>query len=262
VKSLDERVSQVGSNQNKNKRLRIYAILVAVGVAAGAAAYYYGWSEIRYWLANAETRQKLDTEKLDRGYRTAAKLFEEQVRTLLQTDPDIAAKKAQCNAIIVDARQKYMAIVGEIVRSANSFAAAHSVQRSISVDDLHIDAKDVFPDTQMVTEIRLDSVVEKPTSIRMDYGDLIKRYHADVSFTVAVVTGGGKSYPMQAHLSASANPQKDWSFPTAIEAKSWLVTALDGFKQAVESSLNPILNKAKLDFESILHKEEEDALRR
>jgi hypothetical protein len=246
----------------KRKRAKLLLTVVALLTAAAVAAYYYlGWPDMRYLTADPGTRERLETEKLERGYRAAAKAFEQQLRTTLPKDAKIAAKIDAYNSIILSARQKYINLMEEMLKSANSFGAQHS-RRSISMAELHIDPKSVFPDTKLMKEVRVDSVSDKPTSIHTDNEDLLQRYRADVNLTLSLVMVEGQGYPTQERFVATANPQKDWSFPSVDDVKQRILAGFDELSRTVENGIEMTLDKQKLELESMLHKLELEVLQR
>lgn len=213
----------------KSKLTKPIVSAVALLAAGAAASYYYaGWPDLRYLVANAQMRQRLDTEQLQRDYRIQAKTLDQQLRTMLPKDQDIAAKVESYNSLVLNCRKKYVEMLEGLAKSMNSFLTTHG-RRSVSPDALtsKIDPKSAFPDTLLMTEIRVDSVSETPTSIRTDDQDLLKRYHADVTVTISVVMTGGKVTPMQNTLIANATPDKKWTFPSATDVKLRILTFLN-----------------------------------
>jgi hypothetical protein len=208
--------------------------------------------------ADPQTRQRLETETLQEGYRAASKALEQEVRVMLRTDPDVRAKIDGYNLIIVKDRQKYRDMETEVFKSVDSFAAKHS-RKGVDWEKL-ADGKSIFPDTSLMKEVQVQSVSDTPTSIHTDNEDLLQRYRADVNMTLSLVTGDGKGYPTKEQFVASANPQKEWKFPSVIDVKQRILAAFDQLSRTVENRIDLELSKQKLELESTLRKAELESL--
>lgn len=236
----------------RRKRTSLVLSAVAFVLAAAAASYYYpGWSNLRYLMADPQTRQRLDTEQLERGYRDAAKGLDQQLRTALPKDADIEAAIEGCNSAIVNARQKAIQIQKELGDEANAFLAKHS-RGPINVESLHME--NLISDTSSIKEVRVDSVSDKPTSIRTDDGDLLQRYRGDVNVTVSIHNRNGQHFSGSYTFVASANPDKQWRFPSTGEVKERIVAELRNTKKGLQSAFDSTLGEIKQDMESRFHK--------
>ena len=237
--------------------IKLIVLALVLLVAIAAVYYYAGGPDLRYLAADSQTRQRLDTEKLQRDYRIEAKALEQQLRTALTEDQDIAAKIEGYNSIVFNCRKKYIDMLEGMAKSINAFAVAHS-KPSIPPDYFtsKVDVKSTFPDKLLMKELRADSVSDAPTSIRTDEQDLLKRYHADVNVTVSVVMFDGKATPTQNTFIANANPEKKWSFPSVTDVKQRVLTSLDEINRTVQSGTQLELSKLKLELESMVREKE------
>src|SRR5260370_35374722 len=203
----------------------LFAVALALTVAA-ASYYYSGWSHLRYLMADPQTRQRLDAEQLERGYRDAAKALEHELKTTLPKDADILAAIEGCNSVITNARQKLIQIQKELVDEVNAFAAEHSKGRPINQEALHkldmLHMETLISDTLSVKEVRVDSVSDKPTSIRTDNNDLLQRYRGDVNIAFSIHRRDGQQVGGSHIFVTSANPDKQWTFPSKEEVKQYI----------------------------------------
>lgn len=232
----------------KRRRTKLILWASAVLVAVASVSYYAGRPDVGYFFSSSLERQRLETERLQNAYRTASKLFEQQLRAALsKKDPEVAAKIAAYNSLILNARKKYVDIGKEIISSTNKFLAAHS-RPSIALDSFMStdDAKTTFPDTKLMKEIVVDSVSDTPTSIREDKEDLLARYHAEVNVTISIVLGGGAAFPNQIRFIANATPDGNWTFPPVTEAKQRILASMDDLSHTVESMVNLELDKMQM----------------
>jgi hypothetical protein len=228
---------------------------VALVLAAAVASYYYaGWSNLHYLTADPQTRQRLDAEELERSYRDAAKALEQQLRTALPKNAEIEAAIEDCNSVILNAKKKAVQIQKELSDEANSFLAKHS-RGPINLEALHME--NLIPDTESIKEIRVDSISDKPTSIRTDDGDLLQRYRADVKVTVSIRNRGGKDSTSHEIFIASATPAKQWrGFPSVAEVKERVLTSLHKARAKVQSATDSGLDQVKRDMQSEIHRME------
>jgi len=230
----------------------LFAVALAFTVAA-ASYYYPGWAHLRYLMTDPQTRQRLDTEELERGYRYAAKALEQQLRTTLLKDADIETEIESCNAVIMNARQKLIQIQKELGDEVNAFAAKYS-KGPVNLESLHMET--LIPDKSPIKEVRVDSVSDKPTSIRTDNNDLLQRYRGDVSVTFSIHNRDGQHFAGSYTFVASANPDKQWTFPSTKDVKEHIVVELRNTKNGLQSALDLELAKIKLEMEAEIHKKE------
>lgn len=226
--------------------------LVIVALMAVVAGYcYVTWPDVRYLVANAQTRQRLDTEQLQRGYSVEAKAFEQRIKTVLKTDPDIANETKKVNELSPKLQLKYDEMLRDQVAALNKQLTARS--RNALPSDTFSKVVPKLP-VLVMKEIRLDSVSYQPTSIRTDEGDLIKRYHADVKAAFSIVIEGGDLKPpkIPGAWEASASPDKRWTFPTTAEVKDNLVKEFDVMIKEVESTTEATIEKQKLELKTSL----------
>jgi len=247
------------------KRTSLTLLAVALTLAAVAASYYYaGWSRLRYLMADPQTRQRRDTEELERGYRYAAEALEQQLRTLPK-DADILAAIENCNSVITNGKQKLIQIQKELVDKVKAFAAAEQSKGGVinqeafhKLDELHLET--LISDTLGVKEVRVDSVSDKPTSIRTDNNDLLQRYRGDVNITFSIHRRDGEHFGGSYTFVATANPDKQWTFPSREEVKQRIVAELSSTKEGMQSTVDLNVGKIKLEMESTLLKGELEVL--
>ena len=238
----------------KRKRTSLMLSAVALALAVAAASYYYpGWSHLRYLTADPQTRQRLDTEELERGYRYAAKALEQQLRSTLPEDADILAAIKGCNSVIMNARQKATQIQKELGDEANAFLVKHS-RGPINLEFLHME--NLISDAKSIKEVRVDSVSDKPTSIRTDNDDLLQRYRADVNITFSIHNRDGEHFTGSYTFVASANPDKQWTFPFTEQVKERVVAELRNTKEGLQSAIDSKLGEIRLEMQSQVHKME------
>ena len=237
----------------KTQRNRVILGILLLAAATVATSYYYpGWSKLQYFAADAQTRESLDTEQLERGYRDAAHRFDQELRTL-PGDKDIRAAIDDYNSVITDARQKAAQIQKDVTDEANDFLVKHS-RAPISLDSLHLEK--IGADSFAIKGIRIDSVSDKPKSIRPDPGDLLQRYHADVSVTVVIDNGNDQHVPSSYTFIAAADPAKRWTFPSTDNVKQRILAELQKTRRDVQSTVDLNLNEIKQTLETQLHQME------
>ena len=216
-----------------------------------------GLPDVRYWLADAEKRQQLDTEKLQAGYRRESQALEANLRENLAKDKEVSAKLKDLKDLVFSYRKKCVDLLDGLNSSLNSSLLAHA-RPTVAPDMISKVAlpESTFHDGLLVKEVRVDSVSDHPTTLLTDEHDLLRRYHADVSVTLSFVMGNGHSVPTPLTLEATATPEKRWTFPTYQDVKSQIASVIEQSMSAIRADGDLALDKIKLELETALHKQE------
>ena len=239
------------------RRIVTMLLLAIALLAASAASYHYYpvWmSRLRYAMADAQTREKLDTEELERNYRTAAKAFEQRIQTLSQ-ESDIKRAIKDCNNVILKAREKCIKIGKKEVDEVNSYCSKRNVTPSkTAMDAVTGIAENMIPLDKLLEEIRVNRVPDKPTSIHTDTSDLLQRYRADVTVSFVMRSRNGQEWPGEENFVASASPGKQWTFPSDAEVKRRLLAELDRIKSGLQSEFDLQLSRLEMEMDSQVKK--------
>ena len=230
------------------KTRNIIIVTALLIVAVGAAGYYAGWLDcLRYLVVSPQTRERLDTEKLERSYSIEAKTFEQRLQTTLATDPEVLAQTKGLSTIVLNARQKLVRMLQDQVKSVNTKLTAISrPELPLYYFCRILDEKVAFPDALLIKEVRANLASDKPESIRTDSNDLIQRYRATVNVTFTIVRGDARGVTSEAFpISVGATPDKQWKFPSPAETKKLLLEFMTGAQKALQNELDETNSKLK-----------------